>query len=132
LNSCICIYIICKCIFLMIKCSCDVKILFIFVIYDVQYVTTTYGLEKNWISAFANHKWTTCILNALRFMLLEFRFKKMYDFVNLLLKLNIYVLSSRIKEFRYLKHDISPFSLKFFKDWNILFACVWRYYCENG
>jgi hypothetical protein len=33
----------------------------------------------------------------------------MYGFINLFLKINIYVLSSRFKEFRYLENDISSF-----------------------
>jgi len=43
-------------------------------------------------------------------MFLEVRFKKMCDFVNLLLKFNIYVFSSRFKEFRYSINDISSFN----------------------
>jgi len=46
----------------------------------------------------------------------------MCGFVNVLLKLNIYVLSSKFSNFRYLKNDISSFSFKSFKNWNILFA----------
>ncbi len=42
--------------------------------------------------------------------------KKMCDFIYLLLKLNIYVLSSRFKKFRYLKNDISSFKKKSLKD----------------
>ncbi len=48
-------------------------------------------------------------------MCLRVCFKKMYDFVNLLLKLNIYVLPSRFKEFKYSKNDISSFSFKSLK-----------------
>jgi hypothetical protein len=44
-------------------------------------------------------------------MVLKICFKKMCGFVNLLLKLNIYVLSSRFKEFKYSKNDISSFFL---------------------
>jgi hypothetical protein len=79
------------------------------VIYDVQYVVVTYESKINWISIFANHKWATLILNALVFMFLGVCFKKMCGFVNSLLKFNIYVLSSRFKEFRYLENDISSF-----------------------
>jgi hypothetical protein len=57
--------------FLMIKCNSDVIDLFIFVIYDVQYVATTYGSKINWIYVFVNHKWATHILNALVFMFLK-------------------------------------------------------------
>jgi hypothetical protein len=67
LNPCICIYIICDAFF-MIKCSYDVIDLSTFVIYDVQYVATTYGSKINWIYVFSNHKWTSLILNALYFM----------------------------------------------------------------
>jgi hypothetical protein len=106
--------------FFMIKCNFDVIDVLIFVIYDVQYVTTTYGSKINCISIFVNHKWTTCILNRLIFMFLRVHFKKMCDFVNLLLKLYIYIyiyiLSSRFKEFRYSKNDIPSVSFKSFKD----------------
>jgi hypothetical protein len=47
--------------------------------------------------------------------------------IHLLFKLNIYVLSSRFKELKHLKNDISSFLKKYFKDWNILFDCVWRW-----
>jgi hypothetical protein len=79
----------------MIKCNFDVIDWNIFVIYDVQYVITAYGSKINWISIFANHKWATHILNALVFMFFRIYFKKMYSFVNFLLKLNIYELSSK-------------------------------------
>jgi len=131
LNFCICIYIICNAFF-MIECSSNVIDLSIFVIYDVQYVAFSYGSKINWIYVFANHKWTTCILNALFFMFLGIQFKKMCSFVHLLFKLNIYVLSSRFKEFKSSKNDISSFYFKCFKDWNIFFSCVWKYCCENG
>ncbi len=51
--------------FSMIECRYNVIDLSIFVIYDVQYVVTTYGSKTNWIYVFINHKWTTPILNAL-------------------------------------------------------------------
>ncbi len=85
----------------MIECSYDVIDLSIFIIYDVQYVAIAYGSKINWIFVFANHKWTTSILNALVFMFLEICFKKMCRFVNLLLKFNIYVFSLWLKEFKY-------------------------------
>ncbi len=66
----------------MIECSFDVIDLSIFVIYDVQYVLTTYGSKINWIYVFAYHKWATCMLNALVFMFVGVRFKKMCGFVN--------------------------------------------------
>jgi len=131
LNSCICIYIICNA-FLIIECSFNVIDLSIFIIYDVQYVASAYGSKTNQISIFANHKWITHILNALVFMFLGVHFKKMCNFVHLLLKLNIYVLSSRFLKIRYSKNDISSFFKKSFKDWNILFTCVWKYCYENG
>jgi hypothetical protein len=81
---------------------------------------------------YTNHKWPTHILNALVFMFLGVRFKKMCGFVNLFLKPNIYVLSSRFENFRYSENDIPSFSFKSLKNWNILFTYVWRYYCENG
>ncbi len=59
---------------------------------------------------------STLILNALVFMFLGVCFNKMCDFVKFLLKFNIYVLSSRFKEFRYLENDISSFKKKSFKD----------------
>ncbi len=117
--------------FFMIECSYDVIDLFIFVIYDVQYVVATYGSKINWIYVFANHKWIIRVLNALVFMFLGVHLKKMFSFVNLLFKLYIYVFSSRFKNFIYLKNDMSSFSFNFFKDWNIWFACVCRYCCEN-
>jgi hypothetical protein len=54
--------------FLMIKCSFDVIDLFIFVIYDMQYVAVAYGFKMNWISIFANHKWVAHMLNAFVFL----------------------------------------------------------------
>ncbi len=66
------------------------------------------------------------------FMLLKVRFKKMCSFVNLIFKLNVYVLSSKFYKFKYSKNDISSFKKESFKDWNILFSCVWKYCCENG
>jgi len=75
----------------MIECSYDVIDLYIFVIYDVQYVVAAYGSKINWISIFANHKWATRILNVLVFMFLRVHFKKICGFVNLLLKLYIYM-----------------------------------------
>ncbi len=42
--------------FYMIECSSNVIDLFNFVIYDVQYVATTYGSKINWIFVFGNHK----------------------------------------------------------------------------
>jgi len=42
-------------------------------------------------------------------MFLGVRLKKMCGFVNLLLKYNIYVISSRFKEFKYSKNDILSF-----------------------
>jgi hypothetical protein len=65
-------------------------------------------------------------------MFLGVHFKKMCGFVNLLLKFNIYVLSSTFKECRYLENGIPSFSFKSFKDQNILFASVWKYCCESG
>jgi hypothetical protein len=121
LNSYICIYIIYNAFF-MIECSFDVIDLFIFVIYDVQYVASTYGSKINWTFVFANHKWPTSILNALVVMFLGIHFKKMCGFVNLLFKLNIYVLSSRFKEFRCSENDISSFYFKYFNDWIYLFC----------
>jgi hypothetical protein len=83
--------------FFMIECNYNVIDLSIFVIYDVQYVVVAYRSKINWIFVFANHKWTTHILNALIFIFLGICFKKMCNFVNLLFKLNIYVHSSRFK-----------------------------------
>jgi len=97
LNSCIYIYIICD-IFFLIKCNYDVIHLFIFVMYDVQYVANAYGFKINWISIFVNHKWIAHVLNALVFLFLRILFKNMHGFVNLLLKLSIYVFSSRFKK----------------------------------
>jgi len=65
-------------------------------------------------------------------MFLRVRFKKMCGFISLLFKFNMYVLSLRFKEFRYSKNDMSSFSLKSFKDWNILFIFGLKYYYENG
>jgi hypothetical protein len=42
-------------------------------------------------------------------MFLGVRLKKMCGFVNLLLKYNIYVISSRFKEFKYSKNDTLSF-----------------------
>jgi hypothetical protein len=42
-------------------------------------------------------------------MFLEVFSKKQCGFVNFLVKFNIYVLSSRFKEFKYLENDISSF-----------------------
>ncbi len=96
MNFCICIYIMYNA-FWMIECSSNVIDLSIFVIYDVQYVVVAYGSKINWIFVFANHKWTAHILNALVFKFLGVCFKKICGFVNLLLKFNIYVLSSMFK-----------------------------------
>ncbi len=95
--------------FCMIKCSYDVIDLSIVVIYDVQYVAATYGSKVNWISIFANYKWVACVLNALVFTFLGICFKKKCGFVNLLLKVNTYVFSSRFKEFKNLENDIFSF-----------------------
>jgi len=57
--------------FCRIEYNFDVIDLFIFVIYDVQYVAIAYGFKINWISIFANHKWTTRVLNALVFVFLK-------------------------------------------------------------
>jgi hypothetical protein len=57
-------------------------------------------------------------------MFLRVCFKIMCGFVNVLFKLNIYVLSSRFKEFKYLENDISSFYFKSFKDL-ILFFLVY-------
>jgi hypothetical protein len=84
---------------------------YLLLLYDVQYVAATYGSKINWISIFANHKWVTRVLNALIFMFLGIHFFFKCGFVNLLLKLNIYVFSSRFKEFRNLENDISSFFL---------------------
>jgi len=48
-------------------------------------------------------------------MFLGVHFKKMCGFVDLLFKLNIYVFSSKFKEFRYPKNDISSFLFLFLK-----------------
>jgi hypothetical protein len=42
--------------FFMIECNYDVIDLFIFIIYDVQYVAATYGSKINYIYVFANRK----------------------------------------------------------------------------
>jgi hypothetical protein len=63
------------------------------------------GPKINWIFIFTNHNWAACILNALFFIFLRVYFKNMCNFVNLLLKLNIYVLSSRFSKIRYLEND---------------------------
>jgi hypothetical protein len=59
-------------------------------------------------------------------MFLGIRFEKMYYFVNLLLQLNIYVISSRFKEFRYSKNDISSF---FFLKIKIEIFCLLVFGC---
>ncbi len=58
-----------------------------------------------------NNTYIKCII----LMFLEVYFKKMCDFVNLLLKLNIYVFASRFKEFKYLRNDISSFYFFYLK-----------------
>jgi hypothetical protein len=42
-------------------------------------------------------------------MFIRIHFKKMCGFINLLLKLNIYVFSLRYKEFKHLENDIPSF-----------------------
>jgi hypothetical protein len=116
----------------MIEYSFNVIDLFIFVIYDAQYVVTAHGFKINWIFIFANHKWATHVLNALVFVFLRVCLKTMCSFVNLLLKFNIFLFSLGFKEFKNKKKIYFYFSFKSFKDWNIYFACVWKYCSENG
>ncbi len=118
--------------FCLIKCSYDVIHLFILVIYDVQYVANAYGFKINWISIFVNHKWIAHVLNTLVFLFLRVLFKNMHGFINLLFKLSIYIFSSRFKKILKLENYIFSFFKKYFKDWNIFFAWVWRYCCGNG
>ncbi len=59
-----------------------------------------------------NNTWTKCIC----FYVLKVCFLKKCNSINLLFKLNIYVFSSRFKEFKFFKNDISSFSFKIFKD----------------
>ncbi len=58
---------------------------------------------------------TKCI----SFMFLKVHFWKLCGFVNLFLIINIYVFSSRFKEIKFFKNDISSFSFKIFKNWTI-------------
>jgi hypothetical protein len=54
-------------------------------------------------------------------MFLKVHLKKMCGFVNFILKLIIYVFSSRFKEIQNSKYDISSFLKKNFKDQNFFF-----------
>jgi hypothetical protein len=92
--------------------------------YDVQYDVVAYGSKTNWMFVFVNHKWVTCVLNALIFTLLGVHFKKCVALLICFLKLNIYVFSSRFKNFRIKKNDISSFSFKYFKDWIFFRLCM--------
>jgi hypothetical protein len=68
--------------------------------YDVQYDATTYGSKINWKYVFANHEGTTRMLNALALIIDSFHSKKICGFINLFLKLNMYVSSSRCRSFK--------------------------------
>ncbi len=76
-----------------------------------------------------SNMYTKCIT----FYVLKNHFKKMCGFVNLFLKLYIYiyVLSSRFEEFRYQEMIYHHFfkNLSNIEKKNCL--CAWRYCCEN-
>ncbi len=101
--------------FLMIEYSYDVIELSIFVIYDVQYVPIAYGSKINWIFIFANHKWTTHILNALIFMFSKFCFIKMCDFVNYFSNLIYMYFHQGLKKFNVQKMIYHHFHLNLSK-----------------
>ncbi len=70
----------------------------------MQYDAIVYGYQINCIFVFANHKGTTHVPNTLIIIFDGIRFRKMYGFINLLLKFNMYVFSSRCKSFLKLKN----------------------------
>jgi len=86
--------------FKILDCNYDVVDLSILIMYDVQYDATTYGSKINWKYVFANHKGTTRMLNALALIFDSFHSKKICGFINLFLKLNMYVSSSRCRSFK--------------------------------
>ncbi len=69
----------------------------ILLIYDLQYDVVAYGSIINWISIFAHHKGIAHMLNALVLIFDGVLLKKMFGLINLLLKLNMYVSSSRCR-----------------------------------
>jgi hypothetical protein len=100
--------------FSIIECNYEVTYLSIFVMYDGQYDAAEYGSKINWISIFANHKGTTCMLNALVLIFDGVHLRKMFGFINLLFKLNMYVSSSRCNRFKNSKNVMFSLVLKSF------------------
>jgi hypothetical protein len=76
--------------FSIIECNYEVTDLSILIMYDVQYDVTTYGSKINWIFVFANHKGAIHMLNALVLIFDGIHLRKMFGFIHLLLKLNMY------------------------------------------
>ncbi len=82
----------------------------------MQYDAIVYGSKINCIFVFANHKGTTQVPNTLIIIFDGVHFRKMCGFINLLLKFNMYVFSSRCKSFKILENVLFSFFLKYFKD----------------
>jgi hypothetical protein len=61
----------------------------------------------------------------MHFFTIKCNLMKMCNFINLFIKLDIYVLPSRFKKFRYSKNDISSF-FKFFSKIVIFYLLVYR------
>jgi hypothetical protein len=100
--------------FFIIECNHEATYLSIFVMYDVQYDVVEYGFKINWISIFANHKGATCMLNGLVLIFDGVHLRKMFGFINLLLKLNMYIFSSRCNRLKNSKNVMFSLVLKSF------------------
>ncbi len=90
----------------------------------MQYDAIVYGFKINCIFVFANHKGTTHVPNTLIIIFDGVYFRKMCGFINLLLKFNMYVFSSRCKSFKILKNVLFSFGFKQLKNSKKLFLVL--------
>jgi hypothetical protein len=97
--------------------------------YDVQYDAATHGFKINRKSVFANHKGAARMLKALVLIFNGVHLRKMFGINNLLLKLNMYVFSSRCSRFKNSKNVIFSSILKYFKILKTCFACCCTFFC---
>ncbi len=113
----------------IIECNFNVTKFSIVVMYNVQYDAIAYELKINWIYVAANHKGLACMLNALVLIFDGVCLKKMFGFINLLLKVNMYVSSSRCSRFKNLENVMFSLVLKSFKNSKTFVTCCSNFFC---
>ncbi len=96
----------------------------------MQYDATTYGSKINWIYVFANHKGTTCMLNALVLILESVHSKKICGFINCSLSLICMYVHQDVRVLKFKECNFS-FVLTVFKINKIIGCCCKCFFVER-